>query len=124
MGKTISGGWGERATSRATRRGWSTGILACTWLLLVLAAGPSACSRDTSSRGHASRTQVLAFLRRNGAYQPATMRLRAVKWEPALEGGVWTVDLDEYGPDGQPADRFNLTVNAAATSYRDDTCRF
>ncbi len=85
-------------------------------VLLVLAA----CTPTPAD--HATRTQVLAYLHRAGAYHPATMRVRAAEWRP--EPREWLVDLDErYDPPGS-TEPLSLTVNATATAYRDDTCRF
>ena len=93
------------------------------FLLLALAPagllGGACQSRPTD---HASRAEVIAYLRREGAYRPANMRLRHMEWLPTTR--EWIVDVDERHEEPRYTEHTNLTVNATATTYRDDTCRF
>ena len=98
-------------------------MVSARFLLLALApAGLLGGACQSRPAGHASRAEVIAYLRREGAYQPATMRVRRVEWQPTTH--EWLVDVDARQEEPRHTEHTNLTVNATATAYRDDTCRF
>ena len=93
------------------------------FLLLALAlAGLLGGACRPRPTDHASRAEVIAYLRREGAYRSATMRVRQVEWQPTTR--EWLVDVDERHEEPRYTEHMNLTVNATATAYHDDTCRF